>query len=89
MPSFDDQGRYTGPLTYEHAKPMQLGAENTFATAAYPPLMNTAIAEMIIQTVIRKKRMLVSAPAEGSNTAVPNDGLAAAYAALEQDVVDA
>ena len=65
---------------------MQLGAENTFATAAYPPLMNTAIAEMIIQTVIRKRRMLVSAPAEGSNTAVPNGGLAAAYAALEQDV---
>ena len=83
-PKFDEKGRYTGPLTYEHAEPMQLGAENTAATAAYPPLMNKAIAEMVVQTI--KRRMLVSAPAEGSDTAVPNGGLAAAYAALERDV---
>ena len=28
-PRFDSQGRYLGPLSYEHAVPMALGAENT------------------------------------------------------------
>ena len=56
------RGWYLGPLRYEKAAPMLLGAEATAQTAAYPPAMCRALAIMLIGTLTRRVQCSVEAP---------------------------
>ena len=50
-PQISREGQYTGPLPRIMARPMKMGPEHTSATAHYPPLLNHAFAQTLLQNV--------------------------------------
>ena len=50
-PRFNSNNKHIGPLQYEASEPMQFGVVNAGPTASYPPLMNKAVADMVMATL--------------------------------------